>query len=129
MGIAARDNDIVTSYTDGSVAATIDVAEGDLIVVFVGVYGGSPYCNDVADDIGNEYIVRDNIRSYSSTLVFAYCLSSIGANAANVITATFNAVAARQKNIIASCYTPDVGDVVTLEDASNKLTNDAEASP
>ena len=128
MGITYQDDAEVTTYGTGSIAATIDVAAGDLIVVFIGVAPAGTWCTGVTDDIGNSYTVRTAIAANDCTLVFAYVLSSIGADATNVITATFNNSTAVRKNIIASCYEPDSGDVVTLEDSSNKAST-YEASP
>ena len=128
MAITYQDDAEATAFITGSIAATIDVAAGDLIVVFIGTTDPTVWCTGVTDDIGNTYTVRTALATTASTLVFAYVLSSVGADATNVITATFNNATATTKNIIASCYQPDSGDVVTLEDSSNKAS-DWEASP
>ncbi len=130
MGITYQDDAATQAFTTGSIAATIDVAEGDLIVVFIGVANKAVWCTGVTDDIGNSYTVRTAIIANlgATTLVFAYVLSSAGADATNVITVTFNNATAANKQLIISCYEPDSGDIVTLEDSANAVSG-WEASP
>ena len=127
MAITARDDSCDRDYTAGTVAATINVQETDLIVVSVGNPIATVWCTGVTDTIGNSYTVRTGVINDCS-LVFAYCLSSIGSNAGNVITASFNNADEDGKSIIVSSWAIDSGDVVTLDGSANK-TGGWEASP
>ena len=117
MALTYQDSDSSSAWTANAVAATIDVAAGDLIVVCVGTQDPAVWCTGVTDDIGNSYTVLTPETVNYATAVMAYVLSSAGADATNEITATFNAGTCR-KNIGVSCYEPDSGDTMSLEDSS-----------
>jgi len=122
MALTKRDDNQSTNYTTGNTTVTVDVAAGDGIVVFIGSMMNGVYCTGVTDDIGNTYTVRPHVPDDggNSELVFAYVESSIGTDATNVITATYNAANNIRKNMNASSWEPDSGDTITLDDASNK---------
>jgi len=118
LSITARDDACASSYASGSESVTINVQEGDLVVVAIMTHDPDIYCSGVTDDIGNDYVVRTAITVNYASFVFAYVLSSVGTDATNEITATFEAGSAR-KNMIASSWAIDSGDTVTLDDASD----------
>ena len=130
MAITARDDASATAWTTGTVSATINVQEGDLIVVTVGCPASvnCQYCNGVTDTIGNTYTVRTRVEGDRGNVVTAYVLSSSGTNANNEITASFNDATEGRKNIIVASFAIDSGDEVTLE-ASNSKASGYEASP
>ena len=121
MALAANDDAAATAYSTGDLATTIAVATGDLVVVLSGVLREEVFCTGVTDDIGNSYTVRSEIvpTGQDCSLVMAYCLASEGATAANTITLSYGDATNSRKMIIASSWTIDGGDTVTLDDASN----------
>ena len=129
MALALRDDAAATAYPSGTTTTiTVDTLLGNLIVVFIGVVSSTKYCTGVSDTIGNTYTLRSVVlNSNGANVLFAYCLSSIGTNASNVITVTLNTGSVRT-NINASTWTVDSGDTVSFDDAANK-TSGWEGSP
>ena len=121
MALTANDDAAATAYSTGTLAATIAVATGDLIVVFAGVLREEVFCTGVTDDIGNSYTVRSELvpTGQDCSLVMAYCLASEGTDATNAITLSYGDATNSRKMIIATSWTIDGGDTVTLDDASN----------
>jgi len=109
------------AYGGVSTQITLDVTAGDLIVVWVGAqwdHDTPVYCDEVTDDIGNTYTVRPVVKNGKCSSVFAYVLSSVDTDSENVITVAYNVTNDASKYVIGSCYEPDGGDTVTLEDSS-----------
>ena len=120
MALVAHDDAATTTEGTGTASATIAVSTDDLIIVSIGTLYGGTWCTGVGDDVGNTYIIRDHLTSHSGhSLATAYCLKSIGVDAENEITITFNDATNIRKNVVASSWTPDSGDTVTLDDVSS----------
>jgi hypothetical protein len=118
VAITARSNACATSYgTTVTLASTISVAAGDIIVVVAGCMTSAMYCTGIADTIGNTYTVRTAIGTHDNCVVMAYVLASAGANANNQVTATFGAVTDRM-NIVSSSFNLG-GGTAALEDSSS----------
>ncbi len=114
-----------TKYGTGNLpSSAASVASGDLIVVQVGVAGGSAavYPDSVTDTASNTYVARSLITTAYSSLLSYYCIGATG-NGSNVATANFSAHdGSQRKNIIVGVYTPDSGDTVTLDIGMTKTT-------